>query len=131
MNDPSFNPNIDSVDIQKYIKQAERKKEYNKSYYQNKIKPKRETTKQELEILRERCEKLQISLYHSQNSQIDEENFKNIMNENLYLNQQIIQLSQDNENLRKLLEVARQRNYELMMKKSLDILPPLHGVSIV
>lgn len=126
MDSPTCNNN---VEIQKYIQQAERKREYNKSYYQTKTKLKRETTKQELDFLRERCEKLEAELFKLQNNNYDD-NFRNLTNENSCLSEQVITLTQDNVNIRTLLEATRQRNLDLMMKKAADILPPVQNLSL-
>ena len=136
MSQEILNQTNDSSDIQKYIQQIEKKKEYNRSYYQNKIKPKRVNEKQELGDLRERYEQLVSEMYRLQNNQDSPllENFKrqnqNLIDENLELKQRIIKLTQDNENINQLLDIARQRNYELMMKKSVDLLPPLKNIAL-
>jgi hypothetical protein len=131
-----INQTVNDVDIQKFIQQAERKREYNKTYYQNRVKPKKEIQKHDLEYFRDRCTQLELELYQYQNNQIKEspmiehlerQNIK-MINENNELNQQISDLIKDNTNLRKLLEASRQRVYELMMKKSADILPSLQGM---
>jgi hypothetical protein len=127
MNFLEINQGNDDINIQKYLQQAERKKEYNRSYYQNRVKPKKETAKQELELLRERCSSLELEILRLKNDQIDEDNAIHLINENSYLTDQVTRLTQDNENLRKLLEVARQRNYELMMKKPSIVLPQIQG----
>lgn len=133
-----FNQTVNDVAIQKFIQQAERKREYNKTYYQNRVKPKKEIQKHDLEYFRDRCAQLELELYQYQNSQVQEspmiehlerQNAK-ITNENNELNQQISNLINDNSNLRKLLDAARQRVYELMMKKSSDILPPLQNMTL-
>jgi hypothetical protein len=130
MESPSFIQNIDGLNIQKYIQQAERKKEYNRTYYQNRVKPKRENTRQELDAFRLRCEQLEISLVHLQNNQIDEENLQRIIEENQQLHEQIIKLTQENESFKQLLELSRNKNYSLL-KRSIDILPPITHPSIL
>ena len=133
-----INQTVNEVAIQKFIQQSERKREYNKTYYQNRVKPKKEIQKHDLEYFRDRCAQLELELYQYQNNQVQEspmiehlerQNVK-IINENNELNQQISNLINDNTNLRKLLDASRQRVYELMMKKSADILPPVHNVSL-
>lgn len=133
-----INQTVNEVAIQKFLQQSERKREYNKAYYQNKVKPKKEIQKHDLEYFRDRCAQLELELYQYQNSQMQESPMiqhlerqnARLVNENNELTQQISNVAQDNSNLRKLLDAARQRIYELMMKKSADILPPLQGLSL-
>ena len=133
-----LNQTVNDVAIQKFIQQSERKREYNKAYYQNRVKPKKEIQKHDLEYFRDRCAQLELELYQYQNNQIQqspmiehlERQNARITNENNELTQQISNVAQDNSNLRKLLDASRQRVYELMMKKSADILPPLQGMSL-
>ena len=133
-----FNQTVNEIAIQKFIQQSERKREYNKTYYQNRVKPKKEIQKHDLEYFRDRCSQLELELHQYQNNQIQESPMiehlerqnTRIINENNELTQQISNVVNDNSNLRKLLDASRQRIYELMMKKSADILPPLQGMSL-
>jgi hypothetical protein len=99
-----------SPEILKCIQKEERKRQYNKQYYQNKIKPKKEMDKSELELLRERC-----SLLEKQ-SQTHEDYLKLAERYNDLLDQ-FERMKEDNAALKMALEVSRQRNYELIMSK--------------
>lgn len=44
---------MDQLEVRKYIDQAQRKKEYNRKYYQTHVKPKNQSQKTELEELRQ------------------------------------------------------------------------------
>lgn len=124
--------------VQKYIQQAERKKAYNRAYYQSTIKPKRETNKQEVEHLKEKCEQLEAHIYKLQNEETKYSTLmedlrrsnQNLINENSDLKQQIIKLHHDQGTLRQSLEIARQRNYELMMEKADQLLPNVSNLTL-
>jgi chromosome segregation ATPase len=129
---------LGTADLQKYIKQIERKKEYNRSYYQSKVKPKRETDRQELEIFRERCAKLEAYISQLENdqpkesiiiSELKSQNQK-LMSENLDLSQQFIKLNNDNMNLRQMLDACRKKTYELMMQKADYLLPNIQNLTL-
>lgn len=129
---------IGSADLQRFLQQMERKKEYNRSYYHSKVKPKRETEKQELDILRERCAQLEENIIQLQTGQpqdsmlLAELKRKNqdLTSENLELSQYVSKLKQDNSALAKLLDAARQRNYELMMQKADELLPNVQNLTL-
>lgn len=128
-------------DAQKALEQIQRKRDYNRSYYRSKVKPKRETERKELDFLRERCSQLEkmISQLNSQShnpaesSTIRElkEQIRILTDKNYTLSQQISKLLQDNKTLQQALDIARQRNYELMLQRSDELLPNVQGLSIM
>lgn len=114
--------------IQKYIEQAERKREYNRLYYQGKVKPKKEQEKRELEVLREKTGGIEST---KSQEQIQLENkYRDALQKILELEQKFNQLANENRILRTALEASRQRIYELTMQKTDQILPPLEGLSL-
>lgn len=125
-------------EIQKFIQQIEKKKEYNRSYYRTRVKPKRETEKYELELLREKCAKLESDIDRLQSGKPEgsllmedlKKQNQNLTSENFKLTQQIFKLTRDNTMLTQLLETARQRNYELMMQRADDLLPSLQNLTL-
>lgn len=129
---------VNGADLQKFIQQIERKKEYNKSYYQNKTKIKRETEKQERELLKEKCTHLEANIVQLQNEEPKTssiiENLKKInqtlISENSELKQQLSRLNHDNVTLKQLLDASRQRNYELMMEKADYLLPNIQSLTL-
>lgn len=137
MNSPN-QTQVNGSDVQKYLQQMERKKEYNRSYYQNKIKPKRETDKQELERVKEKCVQLEEHIVQLQNEEPRTstiiENLRktnqNLTNENLELKQQVMKLKNDCVTIGQLLDAARQRNYELMMEKADHLLPNIQNLTL-
>jgi chromosome segregation ATPase len=139
MNSPVLYTSPLPPEAQKALEQIQRKRDYNRSYYHSKVKPKRETERQELDSLRERCSQLEktITQLHSQlhnpaeSSTIRElkGQIQILTNKNFDLSQQISKLLQDNKTLQQALDIARQRNYELMIKRSDDILPNVQGLS--
>lgn len=125
-------------DIQKYIQQVERKKEYNRSYYHTKIKPKRETEKNEIDTLKQKCAQLEAYIAQLQSGEhedpaiVVELKSKNqkLICENFELSQQIIKLTSDNAYLTNSLELTRKQRYNIMMEKSKDLLPRLQNLSL-
>ena len=99
----------------KAIQQLERKKDYNKQYYQHKTKPKIEADKSELTLLRERC-----ALLEQQTRTQDE--YLQLAERYNDLLRQYDRLKEENAAVKQALDVARQRNYELMMLKKDEIL---------
>lgn len=125
-----FKHTDNDIIIQKYVDQAERKKEYNKAYYQNKVKPKKEIQKHDLEYFKDRCSQLELELFHYRNNSNQQSQNSKLINDNNELNQQLAIMIKDNSNLRKLLDATRQRVYELMMMKSDEILPPIQNITL-
>ena len=115
-------------EVQKYINQIERKREYNRSYYHNKVKVKRETEKGELETLRERCFQLEKYIQQPKSdslfNELKEQN-KLLSDQVSNLNRQIVELNNDNAYLRQMLDTSRKRHHELMMLKMDEILPKI------
>jgi len=132
----------DPQTVQRYVEQAQRKRNYNREYYHNKVKPKREQEKRELDQLRERNVQLETYIAQiQQNSQIvpdvSEERIKNlskeldqVKEEKENLKKTITQLQRENNVLRESIEIARKRNYELMMERSDQLLPDLRGLTL-
>lgn len=103
-----------SPEILKCVQQIEKKKEYNRLYYQNKVKPKKEMEKSELELLRERCTILEKQVRtHEEYVQLAER-YNDLLD-------QFERMKEDNAALKKALEVSRQRNYELIMLKKEEV----------
>lgn len=110
---------LDDSSIMKYIQQVERKREYNRQYYRSKIKPQKEIQKQELEQLREQNTELQGRLVSNEELDALKQENRDLLNKLQRAEQELIAV-------KKALEVARQRNYELLMQKADEILPSLH-----
>lgn len=130
-------PNSDTSDIQKYIEQAQRKKEYNRAYYQAKVKPKRTTEKEELAILRQKCAELESYIASLESNPKDNKIITELKNQTQILNDKISDLTQQNlkyqhdmSALKQALDAARQRNYELMMEKADHLLPSIQNLSL-
>jgi len=105
-------------DLEKYLRQAQKKRDYNKSYYQSKTKPKREQEKSELDLLRDRC-----ALLETQSKSQDE--YIELAQRYNDLLEQFNRIKEENGTLKQELEIARQRNYDLLMSKKDVLLPPL------
>ena len=138
MDSPFYQSISRAADIQKYIQQIERKKQYNRDYYHSKVKPKRENQKQEIDVLRERNIILENYVKQTEGQSKEDpiivnelkRQIQTLNDKNFDLNQQIDRLQHDNNTLRQALEVARQRNYELMMQKADDILPNIQNLTL-
>lgn len=113
---------IDSSEINKCISQIQRKREYNRRYYQSKVKPQKEQEKKELQLLRERCVQLE------QNKQGEHVSY--LMCQIQDLTDRLRQFEQENASLKEALEVSRQRNYELLMNNAQQYLPKLEGMTL-
>lgn len=93
-------------EIEKYLQQRERKREYDKRYYQERTKPKKQQMKSELEILKDRCAMLEAQLQ-------SEESYVELADKYNDLYKQYMGLLTENKVLREAVDHARQRNYEL------------------
>lgn len=113
---------LDSSEINKCISQIKRKREYNRRYYQNKVKPQKEQEKKELQLLRKRCAQLE------QNHQGEQVNY--LMHQVQDLTDRLRQLEQENASLKEALEVSRQRNYELLINNAQQYLPNIEGMTL-
>lgn len=133
--------NSEPLDIQKCIQQVERKREYNKAYYHSKVKVKRENEKKEYDVLKEKYNKLenyimQIETGMNKNSEKllllseHEKQIKDLTNANLDLTQKLLQSQREIDVLQQSLEIARKRNYELIIKKSNELLPNIQNLSL-
>jgi hypothetical protein len=122
--------------IEKYVQQVERKRQYNREYYHTKIKTKRESQQEELLRLRQDCQALQSRLemvqqyVHQEVTASFEDKVIGLTEENQLLaadNEKLIrrgnQLERDNKLLQASLDHARKQVYDLMMEKADDILP--------
>ena len=112
-------------EIRKYIDQVERKKQYNRDYYHSKVKPKRSAQKQELELYRQQCTEFKSQLELSESSSISQLN-EEIRN----LSELVQKYKSENNALIEALNVARQRNYEILIQKADDFLPNVKGISL-
>jgi hypothetical protein len=114
-----FTGNPKETEITKCFQQVQRKREYNRKYYQTKVKPQKEKEKNELQQLRERCAQLE------QNNM--EKQYEQKMAKMVYQTQNLLdqnhQLEQENRALREALEISRQRNYELLLNNAEQYLP--------
>lgn len=120
---------LDDSSIMKYIQQVERKREYNRQYYRSKVKPQKEIQKQELEQLREQNTELQSKLITSEEIESMRLQISTLSRENQELSAKLHRTEQELAVVKKALEVARHRNYELLMQKADEFLPPLHPSS--
>ncbi|MEM3858046.1 MAG: hypothetical protein QW478_01425 [Candidatus Micrarchaeaceae archaeon] len=106
--------------LQKLAKQLEKKREYNKKYYHNNVKPKREQEKKELEELRKiknngpppdkSVDKVKEKLYSIYGNLSDDELIEKIEYDR--------ELIKENEALKIALNNARTNNYKLMVQIS-------------
>ena len=112
---------METPTIQKYIEQVERKRQYNRSYYHAKVKPKREVEREELEVYRKKCQE-----YENNEASTHSQLQKEIQN----LSEQIQKYKQENKALRDALEMARQRNYELTIQRVDEFLPNVKGLTL-
>ena len=103
----------------KYAQQAERKREYNRWHYENKVKPKRQMEKSELELLRERCALLETQTRTQEEYLQLAERYNDLL-------KLFDKSKEENASIKQVLEVSRQRNYELMIFKKDEILNTLH-----
>ncbi len=110
-------------DVLKYIQQAERKREYNKQNYQNRVKPKREMEKAELSLLRDRCMLLESQTKTQEEYVFLAERYNDLL-------KQFDRLKEENAAVKQALEVSRQRNFELMMLKKDEIISSAQNKSI-
>lgn len=121
-----YSSSVGPVDLNRYVEQIERKREYNRKYYQNNIKPKKQHQKQELELLREKIAQLDVSdevaRYRREIALLTERN-------NELLNK-LHQHEQESLAIKQALEMSRQRNFELMSIKVDHILPNLEGLTL-
>lgn len=116
----------DIRDIDRYIGQIERKRQYNRDYYHRNVKPKKEQQKQELEQLRERVAQLDIS-NELANCQRE---ISRLTAQNQELTTRLRRQEQELLATRQALEVSRQRNFQLMSIKADQILPDLEGLTL-
>lgn len=126
-----YSDGVSQEEIQRYITQVQNKREYNRRYYQERTKTKRETEKQELQRLREVCSQLQSQLdIATQNNNSEyEEILSRLLRKNDELQFLLDRANEEKVALSNALEVARQRNYQLMMVKADSILPKVKTVS--
>jgi len=113
---------MNSDEMNKCLLQVQRKRDYNRRYYESKIKPQKLSQKRELEMLRERCAQLE----QNQNQDV----FAKITHQSEALLEKINQLEQETQMLREMLELSRQRNYELLMNNADQYLPKLQNSSL-
>ena len=111
-----------SPDLERYMKQMERKRAYNQRYYQEKTKPKKDLEKEELTFLRDKCTLLEDQ------SKVQDDYIRLAEKYNDLLAQHD-NLKQINVSLNRALEEARQKNYQLLMLNAGQILPPLGSTS--
>jgi len=116
-------------EVARYISQMQNKRDYNRKYYQERTKIKRETEKQELERLRATCSDLQNQLAANTETRVQECQIQvsRLLEENVALQTRLEQVEAENITLSNALQVARQKNYDLIMLKADDILPRLKG----
>lgn len=124
---------VGADNIQKYIEQAERKREYNRKYYQNHTKLKRVQEKQSIQSLEKRCQELETLL--SKKSQTSDEivmkrQLTSLAHENTYLKQQMVRMTNEINELRECLQANRLTNYELMLQKSDIFLPDIQNITL-
>lgn len=121
-------------EAQKALEQVQRKREYNRSYYHSKVKPKKNNNKQELDSLRARCSQLEqivVQLQGDTNNSNESLMIQELKEQIQILTDKNLKLTQDNKALQQALDIARQRNYDLMMQKCDTLLPNVQGLSIV
>ena len=124
---PQPSPYILSPEVQKYIEQAEHKRQYNKDYYRSRVKPKKEEQKRELELLRERCAQLESRIHAPAELIEARQEIVTLTERNSELLEKLHQYEKELLAVKQALEVTRQRNYELMSLKSDQLLPSLGG----
>lgn len=110
-----------SIDAQRAIEQVQRKREYNRAYYHSKIKPRKVEQKLGLEKLKEENTELNLQL-ELKNKDFD----KQI----IALQEKIRLLQDENNNLISELEIYKEKNSELMMKMTMNLLPNLDGLRL-
>lgn len=120
---------VSPEEIHRYISQIQKKRERNRQYYHEVTKVKKETQKQELERLRETCRQLQAQLTSTTDCRFAdyEDRIDRLMQENGELKVRLEKLQAENTTLSTNLQIARQKNYELLMAKAEDILPKVRN----
>lgn len=128
--------NLTQEEIDRCIQQAQRKKEYNRQYYHNRVKVKRESEQQELIQLRQDYQNLQNHLkavqqviydqvqadFEADLESLSDEN-ATLLAENERLTKIVANLQRDNKLMQSQVEHARKQLYDMMMEKADDILP--------
>lgn len=125
-----YSPAVGPVDLNKYVAQIERKRQYNREYYHKNVKPKKEQERQEIELLRLRIAQLEQQLESSDEVSRYQIEITKLSARNNDLIEKLHHLEQELLATKQALEVSRQRNFELMAIKADQILPNLEGVSL-
>jgi glucan phosphorylase len=125
-----YSPKIGPVDLTRHLEQIERKRQYNRDYYQKNVKPKKEREKQELDLLRARVAQLELQLDTSDEVSRYQREIVALSERNNDLTMKLHRLEQELLATKQALEVTRQRNFELLSIKADQILPSLEGLSL-
>uniref|UniRef100_A0A6C0IZM0 BZIP domain-containing protein n=1 Tax=viral metagenome TaxID=1070528 RepID=A0A6C0IZM0_9ZZZZ len=125
-----YSPKIGPVDLNRHLEQIERKRQYNRDYYQKNVKPKKEREKQELDLLRARVAQLELQLDTSDEVSRYKREIVALSERNNDLTMKLHRLEQELLATKQALEVTRQRNFELLSIKADQILPSLEGLSL-
>ena len=109
---------LNPAELQRFVDQIQRKRTYNRKYYHERVKPKREKEKQELD--------------HFRQCNVDEsiEEITRLRQENEKLMLSIAQLQEELATLKETLDITRKRNYDLMMEKADHLIPKLGTISL-
>ena len=124
------------TETEKALDQIHRKREYNKKYYRQRTKPKKEQEKQLIDQYRERIEQLEkyandVSDYFKNNDlSKTREEVTNLRSEIKELSDYNVALARENETLREALDSSRGRIYDLMMQRSKHLIPELSVLSL-
>lgn len=124
-----YSPSLGPVDLNRYVEQIERKRQYNREYYHKNVKPKKEHQKAELDLLRERVAELETQLDTSDEVARCHREIASLTERNNELIQKLHRYEQEFLSTKQALEMSRQRIFDLMSIKADQILPNLDGLS--